>query len=107
MRVFFMPDILSLTGSIINDIFKTAVDQLSAWLTLFNTCLVVNCCWMVSYSVIAVSKRKQAMTPMQTINNMFKWSLMVSGMTGLLLVGGIFSTWLLIEMLAVLVGISA
>ena len=47
------------------------------------------------------------MTPMQTINNMFKWSLMVSGMTGLLLVGGIFSTWLLIEMLAVLVGISA
>jgi len=31
---------------------------------------------------------------------------MVSGMTGLLLVGGIFATWLLIEMLAMLVGIT-
>ena len=46
------------------------------------------------------------MTPIQTVNNVLKWSFMVSGMTGLLLVGGIFSTWLLIEMLAVLVGIT-
>ena len=44
---------------------------------------------------------------MQTVNNVLKWSLMLSGMTGLLLVGGIFTTWLLIEMLAMLVGITA
>lgn len=43
---------------------------------------------------------------MQTVNNVLKWSLVLSGMTGLLLVGGIFATWLLIEMLAVLVGIT-
>ena len=46
------------------------------------------------------------MTPMQTVNNVLKWSFMVSGITGLLLVGGIFATWILIEMLAVLVGIT-
>ena len=61
---------------------------------------------MVCYSEIEVTKRKQAMTLMQTVNNVLKWSFMVSGMTGLLLVGGIFATWLLIEMLAVLVGIT-
>ena len=61
---------------------------------------------MVCYSVIEVTKRKQAITPMQTVNNVLKWSFMVSGITGLLLVGGIFATWLLIEMLAVLAGIT-
>ncbi|MGB5280566.1 MAG: hypothetical protein WBO14_10345 [Gammaproteobacteria bacterium] len=44
---------------------------------------------------------------MQTVNNVLKWSFLVSVMTGLLLVGSIFATWLLIEMLAVLVGITA
>jgi hypothetical protein len=43
---------------------------------------------------------------MQNVNNVLKWSFMVSSMTGLLLMESIFSTWLLIEMLAVLVGIT-
>ena len=47
------------------------------------------------------------MTPVQAVNNVLKWSFLVSGMTGLLLVGGIFATWLLIEILAVLAGITA
>mgnify|MGYP001823365527 CR=1 FL=1 len=46
------------------------------------------------------------MTPMQAVNNVLKWSLMLSGMTGLLLVGGIVATWLLIEILAVVEGIT-
>jgi hypothetical protein len=44
---------------------------------------------------------------MQTVNNVLKWSFLVSGMSGLLLAGSVFATWLLIEMLAVLVGITA
>lgn len=47
------------------------------------------------------------MALMQTvINNVLKWSFFVSGMTGFMLLGSIFATWLLIEMLAVLVGIT-
>ena len=41
---------------------------------------------------------------MHTVNNVFKWSFFISGMTVLMLAGGVFSIWLLIEMLALLVG---
>ena len=44
---------------------------------------------------------------MQTVNNVFKWSFYLSGMTGLVILAGIFASWLSIEMLVVLVDITA
>jgi len=46
------------------------------------------------------------MNSIQTVNYVLKWSFAISGMTALMLLGGIFAIWLLIEMLAVLVGIA-
>ena len=42
---------------------------------------------------------------MQTVNNVFKWSVAISGTAVILMAAGVFALWLLIEMLAVLVGI--
>jgi len=47
------------------------------------------------------------MNPMQTMNNVVKWSCFISGMTGWTLLNGIFVSWLVIEILVVLVGINA
>lgn len=44
---------------------------------------------------------------MQTANNVLKWSFVISGMTSFMLLGGIFATWLMIQMLVLLTGISA
>lgn len=41
------------------------------------------------------------------MNNVFKWSCVISSMTGLTLLSGIFASWLVIEILVVLVGIDA
>ncbi len=43
---------------------------------------------------------------MQTMNNIFQWSCFISGMTGLTLLSGIFASWLVIEILVVLVGMN-
>ena len=47
------------------------------------------------------------MTPTQTANNVLKWSFAISGMVVLAGLGGVFALWLLIELLAVLIGMSA
>lgn len=44
---------------------------------------------------------------MQTVNNVLKWSLYIGGMSGLILLSGIFTAWLMIETLVVLVDITA
>lgn len=44
---------------------------------------------------------------MQTANNVLKWSVVLSGMTGMMILGGIFTTWLMIQLLVVLTGITA
>lgn len=44
---------------------------------------------------------------MQTVENVVKWSFYVSGMTGLVILAGIFASWLSIELLVVLVDITA
>lgn len=44
---------------------------------------------------------------MHTVNNVLKWSCVVSGMTVLTILGGIFALWLLIEMLVVLIGVTS
>ena len=44
---------------------------------------------------------------MQTMNNVVKWSCFIGGMTGWTLLNGIFVSWLVIEILVVLVGINA
>lgn len=44
---------------------------------------------------------------MQTINNVFKWSFVISGASGLMLMGGIFASWLAVQTLVVLTGMTA
>ena len=44
---------------------------------------------------------------MQTMNKLMKWSAIISGMSGLMVLGVIFSTWLVIEMMALMVGITS
>ena len=44
---------------------------------------------------------------MQAVNNVFKWSFYLSGMTGLTILLSIVTSWLAIELLVVLVGITA
>ena len=44
---------------------------------------------------------------MQTLNNVFKWSFYISSMTGLTILAGIAASWLAIELLVVLVDITA
>ena len=39
---------------------------------------------------------------MQIVNNLFKWSFYISGLTLLMLMAGIVSIWLIIEILAVM-----
>ena len=43
---------------------------------------------------------------MQTVNNVFKWSFYLSGMTGMTILVSIVASWLAIELLVVLVGIT-
>lgn len=43
---------------------------------------------------------------MHTANNVLKWSAFISGMTSLMVLGGIFSIWLMIEVLVLLAGIT-
>jgi hypothetical protein len=43
---------------------------------------------------------------MQTANNLFKWSFYISGVAGMIIIGGIVSIWLAIEVLAVLAGMT-
>ena len=47
------------------------------------------------------------MTPAQTANHVFKWSIMISSVVVLASLGGVFALWLLIELLALLVGLFA
>ena len=49
--------------------------------------------------------RQEQITSMQILNSMLKWSLAVSGMTMMAVLGGMFALWLLIEILAWLVGL--
>lgn len=43
----------------------------------------------------------------KTVNSVFKWSFLISGMTGLTAISGIFLSWFTIELAAVLVGMTA
>ena len=47
------------------------------------------------------------MNPMQTVHNVLQWSFYLSGMTGLMVLAGIFTSWLSIEILVALVDITA
>ena len=44
---------------------------------------------------------------MQTVNEVVKWSFFVSSMTSMMLLGGIFASWFVIEMLVVLIDTTA
>jgi len=44
---------------------------------------------------------------MQTANSVLRWSFYISGMTGLMIMSGIFASWFIIEMFVILVDISA
>jgi uncharacterized membrane protein len=44
---------------------------------------------------------------MQTMSNVLKWTVFVGGMSGLMLLSGIFAAWLMIEALVVLVNFTA
>jgi len=44
---------------------------------------------------------------MQAVNNLFKWSFYISSATGLMIFGAIFASWLIVEILVILVGITA
>ena len=44
---------------------------------------------------------------METMNKLMKWSAIIGGMSGLMVLGVIFSTWLVIEMMALMVGITS
>ncbi len=44
---------------------------------------------------------------MQSVNNVLKWSFLVSSMSGIMLMTGVFAIWLAIEMLVVLIDITA
>lgn len=44
---------------------------------------------------------------MQAVNNVFKWSFYLSDMTGLTILLSIVASWLVIELLVVLVDITA
>ena len=44
---------------------------------------------------------------MHTMNSMLKWSLAISGVTVIAVLGGMFALWLLIEVLALLVGLES
>ena len=46
-------------------------------------------------------------TPTQAVNNVVKWSFFISSATGLMLLGGVFASWLVIQTLVVLTGITA
>lgn len=46
-------------------------------------------------------------TPAQTVNNVVKWSFFISSATGLMLLGGAFASWLVIQTLVMLTGITA
>jgi uncharacterized membrane protein len=44
---------------------------------------------------------------MQTMRNVLKWTVVVGGTSGLMLLSGIFAAWLMIEALVVLVNFTA
>lgn len=44
---------------------------------------------------------------MQTVNNVLKWSCYISGVTGLMVLSGVLASWFVIEMLVVLVDVTA
>lgn len=44
---------------------------------------------------------------MQTVNNVFNWSCFISGVTGLMLFGAVAASWMVVEVLVVLVDITA
>lgn len=44
---------------------------------------------------------------MHTANNILKWSFVVSGATVLVILAGVFATWLMIQLLVLLTGITA
>ena len=44
---------------------------------------------------------------MQTVNNVFKWSCFIGGITGYMVLSGVVASWFLIEVLVVLVDVTA
>jgi len=44
---------------------------------------------------------------MQTVNNVVRWSFLISGVSGFMLLSVAAVSWLLVEILVVLVGITA
>lgn len=62
---------------------------------------------MVCYSIQDLNKNKARATIMETMNKLMKWSAIIGGMSGLMVLGVIFSTWLVIEMMALMVGITS
>ncbi len=44
---------------------------------------------------------------MHTVNNVFKWSCYISGVTGLLILSGVLAIWFLIEVLVLLIEVNA
>jgi hypothetical protein len=49
----------------------------------------------------------EASIPVEIMNNILKWTFFISGMSGLMLLSGVFAAWLLIEALVVLIDITA
>jgi hypothetical protein len=47
------------------------------------------------------------MKAMQITNNILKWSFVLSSASGLLFLGSVFASWLIIQILVVLTGIAA
>ena len=44
---------------------------------------------------------------MQTANNVFNWSCFISGVTGLMVFGAVAASWMVVEVLVVLVDVTA
>jgi len=44
---------------------------------------------------------------MQAVNSIFKWSFYISSATGFMIIGGIVTSWLMVEILVILVGMTA
>ena len=82
---------------------------------MVNICLLVPAYSIVKDRLLNVIKRNEVYTimqapiqaPAQTVNNVVKWSFFISSATGLMLLGGVFASWLVIQTLVVLTGITA
>lgn len=75
-------------------------------LTLFNSFRVVLICVVIKI-VPKCNQIEQGKNIMQTANNVFNWSCFISGVTGLFLFGAVAASWMVVEVLVVLVDVTA